>query len=129
MDVPQVATCIPGIDSVTPEGEDKYRGQMKVRVGPISLTFQGVVTLEERDRENWKASLRAEASDRRVGGGINATTHMTLIELSPSETELVVQSDARLIGKIGEFGQPLIRKKSDEMMQQFVRCVESKFQK
>ncbi len=129
MDVPQVATCIPGINSVTPEGEDKYRGQMKVRVGPISLTFQGVVTLEERDRENWKASLRAEANDKRIGGGINATTHMTLIELGPSETELIVQSDARLIGKIGEFGQPLIRKKSDEMMQQFIRCVVSKFEK
>jgi carbon monoxide dehydrogenase subunit G len=129
MDVPRVATCLPGVESVTPDGEDKYNGQMKVRVGPISLTFQGVVTLQERDRDNWKASLHVEGSDRRVGGGVNATTTMTLLEKGPAETELVVDSDVRLLGKIGEFGQPLIRKKSDEMMQQFVRCVASQFQK
>lgn len=129
MDVPKVATCIPGVESVTPQGDDKYTGQMKVRVGPISLTFQGVVTLEERDKENWRATLRAEGNDRRVGGGVDTTAQMTLIEKGPAETELVVQSDARLLGKIGEFGQPLIRKKADDMMKQFVGCVASKFQK
>jgi len=45
---------------------------------------------------------------------------MELKELGPKETELVVETDVNILGKIGEFGQPIIRKKADQMLQQFI---------
>jgi carbon monoxide dehydrogenase subunit G len=127
LNVPEVATCVPGIESVSPAEDGKYTGQMKVRVGPISLKLNGVMSIIEQDRDNWRAAMRGEASDRRVGGGVNATAHMTLVELGPSETEMQIKADARLLGKLGEFGQPIIRKKADSMMAEFAQNVAKRF--
>ena len=52
---------------------------------------------------------------------------MQLHELGPAETELVVETDARLLGRLGEFGQPLIRKKADAMLADFTRNVAAQF--
>lgn len=128
MDVPAVAACVPGVQRVTPQDDGKYAGEMRVRVGPIGLTLQGVMSIQERDQQNWKASMHGEATDRRVGGGLNATAHMSLEERGDAETQLVIHAEARLLGKLGEFGQPLIRKKADAMMAEFARNVAQHFQ-
>jgi len=127
MDVPQMVTCVPGIESVTASGDDQYSGRLRVKVGPIHLTLQGVMTIQERDQEQWQAMARAEANDRRVGGGVHVTAHMTLVESGPAATELVIQTQARLLGKLGEFGQPVIRKQADAIIAEFARNVASRF--
>jgi uncharacterized protein len=120
MDVPKVAQSLPGVDSVSRIDDTTYQGTLKVRVGPISLNLQGKIILEEQDKEKWRAALRAEAKDRMAAGAVNGKTTMELKELGPKETELVVETDVNILGKIGEFGQPIIRKKADQMLQQFV---------
>ena len=45
---------------------------------------------------------------------------MELKELSADETELTVETDVNILGKIGEFGQPIIRKKADQMLTKFI---------
>lgn len=123
MDVPKVARSLPGVESVTQIDDTTYQGALKVRVGPISLNLQGKIILEQRDRENWRAALRAEASDRMAAGAVKGRTNMELKEISPKETELSVETDVNILGKIGEFGQPIIRKKADAMLQEFVENI------
>ena len=123
MDVPKVAQSMPGVESVTQVDDTTYQGALKVRVGPIALNLQGKIFLEQRDRDNWRAALRAEASDRMASGAVKGRTSMELKEVSPKETELVVESDVNILGKIGEFGQPIIRKKADQMLQEFVENI------
>lgn len=123
MDVPKVAQSLPGVESVSRIDDTTYQGTLKVRVGPISLNLQGKILVEERDRENWRAALRAEASDRRAAGAVRGKTSMELKEMSPKETELVVETDVSILGKIGEFGQPIIRRKADQMLQEFVNNI------
>ena len=120
MDVPKVAKSLPGVETVTQLDDTTYQGTLKVRVGPISLNLQGKIILEERDRARWRAALRAEANDRMAAGAVKGKTSMELKEVGPKETELLVETDVNILGKIGEFGQPIIRKKADQMLQQFV---------
>jgi len=127
MDVPQMASCVPGVESVTPCGENEYSGRMRVKVGPIHLTLQGVLTIQEQNPQQWVAVARAEANDRRVGGGVHLTAHMTLIESGPAATDLDVQTEARFLGKLGEFGQPVIRKQADVTIAEFARNVAAHF--
>ena len=127
MDVPQLATCVPGVESVTASGDGQYAGRMRVKVGPIHLTLQGVLTLQERDQQQWRAVARVEANDRRVGGGVHLTAHMTLVESGPAATELALQTQARLLGKLGEFGQPVIRKQADAIIAEFARNIAARF--
>jgi carbon monoxide dehydrogenase subunit G len=125
MDVPQVGRCVPGVESVQATDGGVYRGALKVQVGPIRLALEGTITVEERDRDAWRARMRAEASDRRLGGGIRARMSVTL---APAETGTCMRIDTDLVilGRIGEFGQPIIRKKADALLEEFaanVRCI------
>jgi carbon monoxide dehydrogenase subunit G len=65
--------------------------------------------------------MRAEAKDRRLGGGVRARMGMDLREKSAAETEIQVTLEAHVLGKIGEFGQPVMRKKADAMLQEFAQ--------
>jgi carbon monoxide dehydrogenase subunit G len=123
MDVPTVAKSLPGVESVTQIDDTTYQGALKVRVGPIALNLQGKIILEEQSKENWRAALRAEAKDRMAAGAVNGKTSMTLKEIGSEQTELLVETDVNILGKIGEFGQPLIRKKADSMLKEFVENI------
>ena len=124
MDVPQVAGCVPGVDGVENLGDDQYRGALKIRVGPIGLTLKGDIAITQKDESAGTATMRADAADKRVGGSVRALLDMKLNETSPGNTELHIVTDAQLMGKIGEFGQPIIRKKADQIMQEFAKNVQ-----
>ena len=123
MDVPKVAQSLPGVESVSKIDDTTYQGNLKVRVGPIALNLQGKIILEEQDKANWRASLRAEASDRMAAGAVRGKTSMMLKEIGANQTELLVETDVNILGKIGEFGQPIIRKKADSMLKEFVENI------
>jgi carbon monoxide dehydrogenase subunit G len=123
MDVPKVAKSLPGVESVKQIDETTYEGTLKVRVGPIGLNLTGKIFLEEKDKEHWKAALRAEAADRMAAGAVRGKTSMTLKELGPGQTEMEMETDVNILGKIGEFGQPIIRKKADTMLKEFIENI------
>jgi carbon monoxide dehydrogenase subunit G len=123
MDVPKVAQSLPGVESVSKIDDTTYEGALKVRVGPIALNLLGKIIVEERDKENWRAALRAEANDRRAAGAVKGKTTMMLKAVDSNQTELVVETDVNILGKIGEFGQPIIRKKADSMLKEFVENI------
>lgn len=123
MDVPKVAQSLPGVESVSKIDDASYAGALKVRVGPISLNLQGKIIVEEQNKEAWRATLRAEAKDRMAAGAVNGKTSMMLKELGANQTELCVETEVNILGKIGEFGQPIIRKKADAMLKEFVENI------
>ena len=123
MDVPKVAQSLPGVESVSKIDDTTYEGALKVRVGPIALNLLGKIIVEEQDKENWRATLRAEANDRRAAGAVKGKTTMMLKAVDSDQTELVVETDVNILGKIGEFGQPIIRKKADSMLKEFVENI------
>ncbi len=127
MDVPQMAACVPGVSEVVATGEDRYTGRMKVTFGPIRLTLQGELRIQELDQSNWRAVGKAEANDRRVGGGVHISAALTLVEQEAAQTHLSIQTEARLMGKLGEFGQPVIRKKADKIVAEFARNIAKNF--
>ncbi len=126
MNMEQVAGCLPGVQAMTPLNEDNYEGTLRVKVGPVSITFQGAVQIERRDRDAWHGVIRAEAKDRKLGGGVKAHMDMRLVELSSDETEMHVVLETHILGKIGEFGQPVIRKKTATMLREFAQQVSQK---
>ena len=124
MDVPNVGRCVPGVEAVDAVDGNVYTGSLRVQVGPIRLSLQGTITIEEQDRSAWRARMRAEANDRRVGGGIRCRLTMTLAP-ADAGTRLRIETDLAILGKIGEFGQPIIKKKADALLEEFARNLQS----
>ena len=119
MDVARVGRCFPGVEQVTPLDDYSYQGVIRVRVGPVILNMSGTIVMLEQDAGSWHASLRLEGTDRKIGGAVNGTMYMDLRELSPEETELVISGDVSFLGKLGELGQPVIRRKADSVIRDF----------
>ena len=119
MDVPSVAQCVPGVESVEQVSDDEYIGALKVRVGPIGVRLEGKVTITERNAEERRATMAVEAADRRIKGAVNAKSTLQLEPLEDGTTALAVHTDAAILGKLGEFGQAIMRRKADQIMKEF----------
>ncbi len=117
MDVPSVAKCIPGCDGVEAIGPDKYKAIVKVKVGPIGLSLASEISIVAKDEVAKTASLLVDSADKRIGGAVKATMSMKLTAQGTG-TKLDVETDANVMGRIGDFGQPVIRKKADQTLQE-----------
>ena len=85
---------------------------MPIRLGLFEMPKSLV-----KDETNRTASLLVEAADKRVGGAVKATMSMKLTPEGDG-TRLEVVTDANVMGRIGDFGQPIIRKKADQTLQE-----------
>ncbi|SRR5579885_1765063 len=118
-DIPKVAKCLPGVEEVHSEEEGKYSGILALKVGVIKLKMSGKIIIEEMNAEQHTATMAVQAADHRITGLVQGKMTMKLDEVSAEQTKLIVGTDISLFGKIGEFGQPIIRKKADKMMEEF----------
>ena len=118
-DVPTVGACIPGATDIRESGEGTYIGTVKVRVGPVSLGLDGKLGVEELDASARTIALTGEGADRRVPGNVRVKIRMAVSPADGDTSVLVVDSEANILGKLGEFGQGIIRRKADGMMKQF----------
>ena len=127
MDIKRVSECMPGVEDLQEVDANQYQAIMRLKVGPIALTLDGKMRILERDREHWTAKMRAEGRDKRIAGEVTANIMIALVERGPDSTELIVHTDANVLGKLGEFGQPVMRKKADTIMKELAenisRCV------
>ena len=118
-DVPGVAACVPGAEGVIAISASRYRGRMVVGVGPVRLALEGDLDVEGRDEGAGRLVLRAAGSDRRLGGAVRAVIEITLTAAGDQDTEILIDSDVVVLGRIGELGQPIMRRKADEVMRAF----------
>lgn len=119
MDVPAVGGCIPGVEELVALDDDHFTGVMRVKVGSIRVRFEGTITVVERDREALRARLEAQGNDKRVGGAVRAQVAMTLAQSTADEVEMRVQTEAAVMGRLGELGQAVMLRKADQVMVQF----------
>src|SRR5512143_2215615 len=122
MDIPVAARCVPGVAAVTPVGPDQYKGQLLVQIGPVRLVLDGDIAIAARDDRVHRATLRADAKDSRLGGTVHASVDVILTEHADG-CQLRIESDVQIAGRIGEFGQPVIKRKSDQLLAQFAECL------
>ena len=120
-DIARVAQCVPGVESVVPvDGPDgeRYHGVMRVTLGPVHLALEGDVRLARRDNDAREADLRVAAADAQAGGSVEADVGLRAVA-EDGGTRLHIETDARVMGRIGEFGQPIIKRKADQTMLKF----------
>lgn len=122
MDVPLAAQCLPGVAAVTPLGPDQYRGSLLVRIGPVRLVLDGVITVTARDDAKRTGALRGQAKDTRLGGNVTATIGVA-VRAAEDGSELAIDGDLEIAGRIGDFARPVIERKMGQVLAQFGACL------
>ncbi|MGH2939006.1 MAG: SRPBCC family protein [Solirubrobacterales bacterium] len=118
LDVERVASCLPGA-SIEPVGEDgSYRGRMRVKVGPVSMSYGGTVRLAEVDADSHVAAFEARAKEMRGTGTAAATIRNTLTETADG-TRVQVETDLDVTGRPAQFGRGLMEEVASKMLRVF----------
>ena len=119
LDVERVALCMPGATLESIDG-DEMTGRVKVKVGPISMTFKGTARFVDRDDENHSLAMEASGKDVRGSGGAKATMRMSLTDLGAA-TRCTVKTDLAVTGKPAQFGRGVMSDVSSRLVGQFAK--------
>ncbi len=121
-DIERIAPCMPGasIDSV--DGRE-FTGRVKVKVGPMQVTYRGKAEYAELDAENHHAVIEARGQETRGSGTANATITAELTEKGADETEVSVVSDLSITGRPAQFGRGVMNEVGAKLLGQFADCL------
>ena len=117
-DLERIAPCLPGAQLTEIEG-DTYRGQVKIKVGPILAQFKGQASFVSRDDNAHKATLKGEGRDTTGKGNASAMITAELTSITPTSTKCTVHTDLSISGKVAQFGRGALADVSDKLLAQF----------
>lgn len=119
MDPAVLAGCIPGCRSIEPDGPDRYRAAVSVRVGPISGQYTAVVALSELNPPH-SYTMAIEGSGNL--GFANGVSHITLTQDGPG-TMVHVDADSQVGGAVARVGQRMMGSVAKGMLDRFFGCL------
>jgi uncharacterized protein len=120
----RVAPCMPGANLEAKEDDDAYEGTVKLKVGPITASYQGTLRFIELDRENRRAVMKASGQETNGQGNAEATITAS-VSGSDSKSVLSMETDMEVRGKAAQFGRGALGNVSQRILQQFARNLES----
>ncbi|WP_153504242.1 SRPBCC family protein [Cumulibacter manganitolerans] len=125
LDIRRIAPCMPGaaVDSV--DGDD-FTGSVKVKLGPINLTYKGQAKFVEKDESAHKAVIDARGRDSRGNGTAAAKITATLNGKGDAETSVKVVTDLNITGKPAQFGRGVMVDVGNKLIGQFADCLAGK---
>jgi uncharacterized protein len=120
MDVERVAGCLPG-SQIEPVGEDgTYRGALKLKVGPVTMAYQGTVRLQDIDDGAHTLSYDASAREQRGTGTAAAVIRARLEpESGGSGTHVTVETELNVTGRAAQFGRGIMQDVAGAMLGTF----------
>ena len=124
LDVERIAPCIPGAE-LQEVADDEYRGVVKVKLGAITTQYKGAVRISEVDEPGRRIVLRAEGRETRGQGNASVTVTATLRPVGKGRTEVAIETDLTISGKIAQFGRGVMADVSSKLLAQFANCLES----
>jgi carbon monoxide dehydrogenase subunit G len=119
LDVERIAPCMPGASVLSVDG-DSIEGQVKVKLGPLSLTYKGTAKFVEKDQANHTIVLDASGKETRGAGTASAAVNAVL---KPGEeagtTTATIHTSLNVTGRPAQFGRSLLPEISGKLIAQF----------
>jgi uncharacterized protein len=125
LDVERIAPCMPGA-SVTSVDGDEINGQVKVKLGPLSLSYKGTAKFTEKNQASHTITLAASGKETRGAGTAAADVQAVLKPGDADGTTLVaIHTSLNVTGKPAQFGRSLLPEVSGKLIDQFAANLEA----
>jgi uncharacterized protein len=124
LDLETIAPCMPGATLTSYEG-DEFTGTVRVKLGPVVMTFAGQGRFVERDESSRRLVIEAAGKERKGGGSARATIRAALHDRGAS-TDVEVRTDLVITGRAAQFGRGMIGDVSTRLLGQFTECLAGK---
>ena len=117
-DIPQVAACLPGAELTEDLGDEKYKGKVAVRMGPVKLQFAGTAEIKERDDAGKRIVVDAAGADEKGRGQAAMLLTARLTQVAGG-TKVSVDQDLQLQGAAAQYGRGMISDVTTVLMHDF----------
>ena len=117
LDVEQVAPCMPGATVDSFDG-DVVTGRIKVKVGPVAMTYAGTARFVERDEQSRTVTLEASGKETRGAGTASATIRSSLQD-EGGQTNVVVHTSMSVTGRPAQFGRGVMAEVGGRIIEKF----------
>lgn len=124
LDVNRVATCLPGAELSEVVDPNTFRGKVRIKVGPITVAYNGTARISERDEANRMATLEAEGRETTGPGSARATARMT-VEDNGTASRVRLETDFTVAGRIANFGRGVMEDVSKRLVSQMADCIKA----
>ncbi len=104
LDVPRIAPCMPGAELTEAVDDRHFKGNAKVRVGPVQLSFAGEAELVDVDAAAHTARLRAKGNDTKGRGAAQADVTFAMVD-DGGNTRVDITTDLNLTGSVAQYGR------------------------
>jgi len=126
--IPQVATCLPGAELTEDLGDEKYKGKVAVRMGPVRMQFAGTADITERDEAAKRVVVHAAGADEKGRGQAAMVVTATLTRAGRG-TKVAVAQDLQLSGAAAQYGRGMISDVSSVLMRDFATNMQDRIQR
>ena len=123
-DVERVAPCIPGAQLLSVDGDD-FTGVVKVKVGPITVSYKGDASFQEKDEAAQRVVIKATGKETRGSGNAAAVVTAQLKDDGTHGTIVSITTDLTVSGKAAQFGRGVLADVSTNLIGQFARNLEA----
>jgi carbon monoxide dehydrogenase subunit G len=122
-DVERVAPCLPGATLLSVDG-DEFTGAVKVKVGPITVSYKGEAAFQEKDAAARRVVLKASGKETRGNGNAAALVTAQLKDEGDA-TLVVITTDLTISGKAAQFGRGVLADVAGNLIGQFAKSLEA----
>src|SRR6201987_5973931 len=127
LDVERIAPCMPGASVLTISDDgNETEGQVKVKLGPLSLSYKGTAKFTEKDQANRTIAIDATGKETRGAGTASANVQATLKPAEAAGSTLVaIHTSLNVTGRPAQFGRSLLPEVSGKLIAQFASNLEA----
>jgi uncharacterized protein len=124
LDPTRVAPCMPGAELTEVVNDHQYKGKVHIKMGPVSLSFNGDVDITERDDAAMRMVMKAKGAELKGKGQANATV-ISSLERNGSGTKMRISQDIDLSGPLAQYGRGMIQDVSGSLMNEFADRIQA----
>ena len=128
IDPKRVVQCLPGAELLEQKDDGTFLGAIKVKVGPLSMSYKGQGKFTEINEETYQVRMVGDAREVTGSGSTKVSMLSTVSPLANGGSEVLVNADIDLVGKIVQFGRGMIEEVSRQMFRQFSTCVRTQLE-
>lgn len=123
LDVEAIAPCMPGATLESVDG-DEFSGNVKVKLGPVSMTYGGQARFLSKDEATHTAVIEGTGKETRGSGTARANVTTVMTSEGPNLTRVDVSTDLTITGKAAQFGRGVMQDVAGRLVGQFATNLE-----
>jgi carbon monoxide dehydrogenase subunit G len=128
IDPASVVQCLPGAELLESQDEHTFLGQIKVKVGPLAMSYKGKGTFTEVNNETHTVRMVGEAKEVGGSGSTKVAMVSVVTALDGGGSQVSVDTEINVVGRIVQFGRGMIEEVSRQMFRQFATCMKARLE-